>query len=131
MKLIADSDLYKSLTLPLAVPSSLLSNDLKEKFKKLKLLDFGAGVKEKHFEFHKTGAVMPRLYTLVYALSIATSGNASKVLLAGFDGYGIQDRRTKIVDELFYLYSSFKDARPVGAVTPTSYSVASASIYTL
>ena len=131
LKLIADSDLYKSLTLPLAVPSSLLSNDLKEKFKKLKLLDFGAGVKEKHFEFHKTGAVMPRLYTLVYALSIATSGNASKVLLAGFDGYGIQDRRTKIVDELFYLYSSFKDARPVVAVTPTSYSVASASIYTL
>ena len=109
----------------------MLSDDLKEKFKNVKLLDFGAGVKEKHFEFHETGAVMPRLYTLVYALSIATSGNASKVLLAGFDGYGTQDRRTKTIDELFYLYSSFKDAKSIVAVTPTSYSVASASIYTL
>ena len=131
LKLISDCDIYKTLVLPLAVPSSLLSDDLKEKFKNVKLLDFGAGVKEKHFEFHETGAVMPRLYTLVYALSIATSGNASKVLLAGFDGYGTQDRRTKTIDELFYLYSSFKDAKSIVAVTPTSYSVASASIYTL
>ena len=74
---------------------------------------------------------MPRLYTLVYALSIATSGNASRVLLAGFDGYGVQSRRTKVVDELLYLYSSFKDAKPIVAITPTSYSVSSASIYTL
>ena len=131
LKLIADADLYKSLTLPLAVPKSLLSNDLKRKFKNLKILDFGAGVKENHFEFHKRGAIMPKLYTLVYALSIATSGNASKILLAGFDGYGIQDRRTKILDELLYLYSSFKDAKPIVAVTPTSYSVASVSIYSL
>jgi 4-hydroxy 2-oxovalerate aldolase len=131
LKLIADVDLYKSLNSPLAVPKSLLSEDLKRKFKNIKLLDFGVGIKENHFEFHTTGAVMPRLYTLVYALSIATSGNASKVLLAGFDGYGIQNRRTKIIDELLYLYSSSKGAKPIVAVTPTSYSVASASIYTL
>ena len=131
LKLIADADLYQSLTLPLAVPESLLSDDLKKKFKNLKILDFGTGVKENHFEFHKRGAIMPKLYTLVYALSIATSGNASKILLAGFDGYGIQDRRTKIIDELLYLYSSFKDAKPIVAVTPTSYSVASVSIYSL
>ena len=131
LKLMAEVDLYKSLTLPLAVPESLLSSDLKKKFKKLKLLDFGAGVKENHFEFYKTGAVVPRLYTLVYALSIATSGKASKILLAGFDGYGPKDRRTKLVDELLYLYSSTKEAKPIVAVTPTSYSVASSSIYAL
>ena len=74
---------------------------------------------------------MPRLYTLVYGLAIATSGNASKILLAGFDGYGDQDRRTKIVDELLYLYSSSKGAKSIIAVTPTSYSIPSASIYTL
>ena len=37
LKLIADSDLYKSLSLPLIVPKSLLSNSLKKKFQKLKL----------------------------------------------------------------------------------------------
>ena len=104
---------------------------LKKKFGKIKLLDFGVGVKEKCFEFYGNGAIVPKLYTLVYALSIATSGNASKILLAGFDGYGSSDRRTKIVDELFYLYSSTKGAKPITAITPTSYSVQSASIYAL
>ena len=131
LKLIADSNLYKSLTSPLVVPKSLLSNDLKIKFKKLKILDFGVGVKANHFKFHKTGAIMPRLLNLVYALSIASSGKASKILLAGFDGYGSNHKRTKKLDELFYLYSSFKDAIPVVAVTPTSYSITSTSIYSL
>jgi len=131
LKLIADVDLYKSLSLPLAVPDTLLSNDLRKKFKNLKILDFGAGLKENHFEFYKTGAVMPKLYTVVYALSIATSGNASRILLAGLDGYGFKDKRTKVVDELFHLYASFKDAKAITAITPTSYSVPSCSIYAL
>ena len=131
LKLIADSNLYKTLSLPLIVPELLLSNSLKKKFKKLKLLDFAVGVKENYFEFHKTGAVVPKLFTLVYALSIATSGNASRILLSGFDGYGTKDGRTKIVDELMYLYSSTKEAKPIIAVTPTSYSVSSSSIYAL
>ena len=131
LKLIADTNLYKSLKSPLIVPQSLLSKSLKNKFKNLKLLDFGVGVKENSFEFYKSGAIMPKLYTLVYALSIATSGKASKILLAGFDGYGSNDKRTKIVDELFYLYSSSKNAKSIVAVTPTSYSVSSSSIYAI
>ena len=131
LKIMADADLYKSLIRPLAVPESLLSIDLKKKFNKLKLLDFGVGVKENHFEFYNKGVVLPKLYTFVYALAIATSGKASKILLAGFDGYGERDKRTKIIDELFYLYSSFKNAKPIIAITPTSYSVASSSIYIL
>ena len=131
LRLIADANLYTSLTSPLVVPISFLSHSLKKKFKNLKLLDFGIGIKENHFEFHKSGAVVPRLYALAYALSIATSGGASKILLAGFDGFGAHDRRTKTIDELLALYSSFKSAKPVVAVTPTSYSVDSTSIYAL
>ena len=131
LKLIAYTDSYKSLTLPIAMPKSFLSDYLKKQFKNLKILDFGVGVKENHFKFYKTGAVIPRLYTLAYALSIATSGNASKILLAGLDGYGSNHKLTKRLDELFYLYSSFKDAKLVVAITPTSYSVASVSIYAL
>ena len=36
-----------------------------------------------------------------------------KIFLAGFDGYSRQDRRLKIVDELFYLFSSAKSSVPV------------------
>ena len=74
---------------------------------------------------------MPRLYTLVYALSIATCGGSSKVLLAGFDGYGSTDIRTQILDELLHLYSSSPGSKPIMAITPTTYSVPSTSIYAL
>ena len=131
LRLISDANLYKSLTSPLVVPVSLLSNNLKSKFKYLKLLNFGVGIQEDLFEFHKTGAVIPRLYAVAYALSIATSGNASRILLAGFDGYGPQDRHTKITEHLFSLYSSCKNARPLLAVTPSIYKIKSTSIYVL
>ncbi len=71
------------------------------------------------------------MYTIAYALSIATSGNASKILLAGLDGYGSNHKLTKRIDELFYLYSSFKEAKPIVAITPTFYSVTSTSIYAI
>ena len=38
LRLIADANLYKSLTSPLVVPISFLSHSLKKKFKNLKLL---------------------------------------------------------------------------------------------
>ena len=89
------------------------------------------GLKQNSFKFNKTGAIVPRLYTLVYALSIATSGGANRILLAGFDGYGPTDIRTKMIDELLHLYSSSDGAKKLLAVTPTTYSVGSSSIYAI
>ena len=133
MRMISDIESYKSLSSPLVIPISLLSDSLKSKFKNLKLLNFGIGVKENSFQFHKTEAVIPRLYAVAYALSIATSGNASRILLAGFDGYKhrTDERHKKITDHLFSLYSSCKGSKPLMAITPTSYAVKSTSIYVL
>ena len=75
--------------------------------------------------------MVPKLYTVAYALSLAASGKASKILLAGFDGYGKNDKRTKIVDELFLNYSSHKKSKPIICITPTSYSFTNTSIYAL
>jgi len=74
---------------------------------------------------------VPRLYNIVYALAIATSGKANKILLAGFDGYGTDDVRTKIVNDLIFLYSSSKGSKPLLAITPTTYSISSKSVYSL
>ena len=129
LNLIADADLYKNLSLPVIVPKSLLSNQLRKKFEKIKILDFGVGVKENTFEFFKKSETLPRLYTLGYALAIATSGKASRILLAGFDGYGPNNIRTKEIDKLFYNYSSIKSSKQLVSITPTSYSISSSSIY--
>ncbi len=131
LKLIANAQSYKNLTAPLAVPSTLLNKNLKKKLKNIKTLDFGVGLEHNTFKFNPKGAIMPRLFTLVYALSVATSGQARRVLLAGFDGYGNDDIRTKVIDELLHLYSSSKGSKPLLAVTPTTYSINSTSIYAL
>jgi len=131
LKLLADADLYKAIKSPLAVPASLLSEKLKNKFKKIKILDFGIGLKDNSFKFFRECSYIPKLYTVAYALSIAASGRAKKILLAGFDGYQKTDRRSKIVDEIFFTYSSSQGSRPVIAVTPSSYNIKKKSIYTL
>ena len=131
LKLLADADLYKSIKSPLALPASLLSEKLNKKFKKIKILDFGIGLKNNSFKFFKQCSYIPKLYTVAYALSIAASGRAKKILLAGFDGYERTDRRQKMVDEILSTYSSSRGSRPIIAVTPSSYSVEKKSIYTL
>ena len=52
-------------------------------------------VLENKFDIYEKCASIPKLYTVAYALSVATSGQAKRILLAGFDGYGQEDRRTK------------------------------------
>ncbi len=131
LKLIANTENYKNLKAPLAIPKTLINKSIKKKFDKTKIFDFGVGLDHNTFKFDKSGATLPRLFTLVYALSIATSGKAGRILLAGCDGYGSHDIRTKIVDELLHLYSSSAGSRPLLAVTPTTYSINSTSIYAL
>ena len=131
LKLIANTENYKNLKSPLAIPKTLINKEIKKKLKKVKIFDFGVGLEHNTFKFNKDGAILPRLFTLVYALSIATSGGAKRILLAGFDGYGSTDIRTKILDELLHLYSASMGARPLLAVTPTTYSINSTSIFAL
>ena len=110
---------------------SLLSEKLKKKFKNLKILDFGIGVEQNSFKFFSKSSYIPKLYTVAYALSIAASGNANKILLAGFDGYNKKDRRLKIVEDIFYNFNLSKGSKPVVAITPSAYNIKKKSIYTL
>ena len=131
LKLMAEAQQYKNITSPLVVPVSLLSNQIKEKLKKVKILDFGVGLKDNSFKFYNSCSNIPKLYTVAYALSIAASGKAKRIFLAGFDGYQKNDRRLKIIDEIFHNYSSAIGTVPVIAVTPSIYNIQKKSIYTL
>jgi 4-hydroxy 2-oxovalerate aldolase len=131
LKLISDIDSIKIIKSPLAVPHSLLTKDLINKLKNIRLLNYEVGVQSGKYKIFKKGAIVPKLYNISYVLSLATSANASRILLAGFDGYGADDSRTKIIDELFLLYLSSNESKELISVTPTSYSVKSSSIYSL
>ena len=131
LKFISDIESFKKLKRPLVAPESILDEDIKKKLSKIKIFNFGVGLEQNTYKFFKNGAVIPRFYTLAYALSIATSGKSKKILLAGFDGYGEHNYRTKLINNLLHLYTTSKGAKKILAITPTSYTLAFRSVYNI
>ena len=89
------------------------------------------GLKDSEFKFYSTCSHIPKLYTVAYALSIVASGKAKKIYLAGFDGYQRNDRRLKIVDEIFQSFQKTRATPSITAITPSGYNIQKKSIYTL
>ena len=81
------------------------------------MLDFGLEVKPKKFNFKNNYAVLPNSLVASYALAIATSGKASRILLAGFDGYPSDDPRRVEMDEVLSLYQKFSPKTEILSVT--------------
>jgi len=131
LSLISDRNRYKKIKQPLVLPLGRLSNKIKKFLESNKVLDFGLEVKSKKFEFKNNYAILPNSLVASYALAIATSGKANKILLAGFDGYPSDDPRRVEMDEVLFLYQKFSPKTKILSVTPTKYKVDSVSIYAL
>lgn len=131
VRLLVDATEHTRLPQPLVTPVSMLPADLQTQLAGKTLLDFGISVQRDTFEFHERHAVIPNVLVLSYALAIATSGEASRILLAGFDGYGAEDPRQREVDAVFQNYRRAAGARELLAVTPSRYDVAATSVYSL
>ena len=95
------------------------------------LLDFGLAVEPDTFRFHRTHCVSPAALVVGYALAMAASGKASRILMAGFDGYGADDPRTAEVDRLLADYRNADGAPPLLSITPSRYKLPSTSVYSL
>lgn len=131
VRLLADCDKYRALPQPLVVPATRLPAMVLEALGEIKQLDFGLEVRAGVFEFHRTSAVAPSSLVVTYALAVATSGKAARILLAGFDGYGGDDARTTEMEELLALYQAASGSQPILAITPTRYKISSTSVYAL
>ena len=131
LRLLTDHKSFKYLPQKLILPYQRLSNLIKDKFKKVKKLDFGVEVKNNTFKFMKSSAVIPNTLAISYALGIANSGKANKIYIAGFDGYEAEDPKRREMDELFSLYQSLKKKSELTSITPTKYKVKSTSVYAL
>lgn len=129
VRLLADCDDHMKFPQPLIVPASMLPERLRELFKDKKLLDYGIEVKEGTFDFHSVYGVVPCSLVIAYVLGMLTSGEAERILLAGFDGYAHGDPRTIEMDDLFSLYSEQPHALPILSITPTLYRVSQSTIY--
>lgn len=129
MRLIADWDSHRRFAHPLILPISMLPKDVQDHYGGLQTLDYGTTVTPGTFTFGAYHSSIPVLLVAAYALAVAASGCAARVLLAGFDGYSADDARRAEVDSLLQSFHAADGACPVVSVTPTLYEVPVVSVY--
>jgi len=131
VRLLADCEEHMRLPQPLATPATMLPENVRTTLGEKKLLDFGVNVRKDAFGFHEGFAHLPSPLVIAYALAIATSGRASLIYLAGFDGYSADDPRRQETDKILHVYQNAKESLPLLAITPTLYDLKATSVYYL
>lgn len=121
MRLMADCEEHLSLPQPLITPASMLPEDLRARLANKDLRDFGIALNRKGFAFDGTFCTTPSLLVLAYALAVAGSGQASRIFLAGFDGYAEGDGRNAEVEEVFRAMEEAESGPELISITPTRY----------
>ena len=81
------------------------------------------------FSAHAAGCTIPIRLVAAYALAFANAAGASKIFLAGFDGYDPDNPLQKEMDAVFSAYHNMPEAIPLEAVTPTTYSINQSAIF--
>jgi 4-hydroxy 2-oxovalerate aldolase len=131
VRLLADCPTHLTLPQPLATPSSMLPKSLRDSLKGKELLDFGISIETDTFYFGETHCILPTSLVIAYALAIAASGKASRILLAGFDGYSADDPRSAEMDKLLTGYQQTDGVPTLLAITPSRYKLPSTSVYSM
>ena len=131
VRLLADCEAHTRLPQPLITPYSMLPADVRSSLAGKEVLDFGLNVQTDNFEFAEAHCIAPTSLVVAYALAVATSGQAERILMAGFDGYGADDPRSREMHQLLEQYQAAEGALPITAITPTRYGLHSESVYAL
>ncbi len=131
IRLLADAQKHRKSKQPIIMPYSMLPADVRRSYDPERILDFGLSVESGKFSFGDMSCVVPLPLVAAYALAVASSGGADRVLMAGFDGYGADDPRSEEMQDIFGRYENAPGACPILAVTPTRYKMPLTSIYLL
>ena len=129
VRLLADCKEHLKLPQPLITPASMLPEDLQQELKNKVVFDFGIAISIDGFEFNQNYAQLPTSLVLAYVLAISTSGQAQKILLAGFDGYADGDPRNQESEAVFTAYSQAHNPLEITSITPTRYRINQISLY--
>lgn len=130
VRLLADCDAHTRLPQPLITPYSMLPPDVRDSLADKEVLDFGLNVQPGSFEFAETYCTAPTSLVMAYTFAIAASGGASRLYLAGFDGYPGEDPRNTEMNRVVQQFQEANDTLPpLIAITPSRYDVIKQSVY--
>ncbi len=131
-RLLMDLEKYRLLNKPLIAPLGAIPEFVRATLQQspgLRILDYGMRVEPETFAVEPKGCVIPVYLVAAYVMALAEAGGASRILLAGFDGYDPADPRQEEMAQVLRCYQARPAALPLLAVTPTTYSVPKGSIY--
>jgi len=128
---MADCREHVKLPQPLITPAHMLPAEVRAALDGKVMLDYGIAVQAATFEFAEQHCILPTSLVAAYALAVAASGGAIRILLAGFDGYSADDPRTLEVNQLLEAFQQVAGAPELLAVTPSRYQIPRGSIYAL
>lgn len=131
VRLLADCEAHTKLPQPLITPYSMLPAGVRGSLACKDVLDFGLQVKADTFAFDAKHCTLPTSLVVGYALAVATSGHANRILMAGFDGYGADDPRSREMQQLLDQYQAAEGALQMTAITSTRYGLHCESVYGL
>ena len=130
-RVMSDFQAHLKLPQPLVIPRSMLPKEIISLLKGKKLLDFGISIKSNKFNYEDFYCTIPSPLALAYALAIAAGGKAPRVYLAGFDGYILDDPRTREINNLFSIFQKKDDVPEIISITNTRYKVKTVSVYSM
>jgi 4-hydroxy 2-oxovalerate aldolase len=131
LRVLADAAAHSAIDAPLVTPVGMLPAGSPLRGGGKTLLDFGLVVDPASLDVGATGATLPTSDVFAYALAVATSAGATRVLLAGFDGYAPGDTRRAQDQAVFNRFLERDTTPPLLAITPTAFDLPSASVYAL
>lgn len=114
----------------LIAPGATISRDaMRTIASRFEVCDFGLRVTRDSLSYNPSGCSAPDAGVGAYALCAAAACGAERILLAGFDGYGPGDERTRALNTSLDLFRKAAPDVRVMAITPTEYAVEQGSVY--
>lgn len=128
-RFVTEADHYLDLQAPIIAPMAALPEQVRKKLEPVQILDYGLTVESERFSAEETGCVIPRRFAAAYVMALANAAGASRILLAGFDGYTPNDPLQQEMEHIFKCYHDMPGAIPLLSVTPTTYSIQQSSVF--
>ena len=127
-KIILDFKKYYYTKKKVIMPKSRFDKIYTDKNYKKNFFNFGLTITNKRIKINKYYCSIPSNLVLFYALSLAKIGEADKIYLTGFDGYGSDDPREIEINKNFKSFNRILKNKML-SITPSSYDIKKSSLY--
>lgn len=128
-RILIESSQYSGLGRTVILPLARVPDEVRPLLKEVEIFDYGLEISASPIELGETGCKLPSTLAVAYAIALAKSSGAVRILMAGFDGYSAGDSRQEEMIEILEQFHHIGSSTPIISVTPTTYPMTQRSIY--